>query len=571
MTTRQPSPPPPPTAPPVATFAPLGVPQYRRMWGAFVVSNIGTFLQLTAGPWLMHELTGSPLLVSLVTTALTLPRLLLTLPAGVLADVVDRRTLMLVGYATGAGATAAMAGLAWADLLTPVLLLALTFALGVGSAIALPSVQTLVPDLVPSGLRAQAIALNSAAFNVARAVGPSLGGALVAAGLTSAAFGANAVTFLAVIGAVLSFPRQTVEDPAGRHLWRAAALGVRYVRFTRSIRVLIGIAGAFALTAVSVQTLLPSVSSVDLGLGATGFGILYGLFGTGALVAVVTRERARARLGRVMLPGAIATFGVGGIVFGLAPSPLVAGVGLTLAGAMWVWTLITLNATVQILAPRWIRGRVVSLYLLAIGVQPLGAFLVGALAEGVGPGTAVAIMSAGTLALGALAWRLDLPVLGQVEEPVAPADDWVVPPHARRVNGTPVLVRTTWEIDPADRDAFFAVLRQLRRTRLRTGAHRWSLYRDADRPHRITEFFIVADWDEHLAQHRRLDAEAAAVIRAARAFDRAGGPVTSHLAGLDILDPDAPPIEEQLLTQHEQLHAEDGSVPLQAADVHRGD
>jgi MFS family permease len=544
------------------TFGPLQVPAYRKVWSASVVGNIGTFLQLTAGPWLMNELTGSPLLISLVTTALTLPRLILTIPAGALADALDRRNLMIAGNVISALSTGAMALLAGAGAITPTSLLALSFALGVGNAITLPAQQTLVPDLVPSSMRAQAITLNSAAFNVARAVGPSIGGLLVGAGLTAASFGLNAATFVLVTGVLLSFPRQPVEDESRGHLFRAAALGVRYVRFSRPILVLIMLTGAFTLTATSVQTLLPSVASDDLGLGASGFGVLYGVFGLGALAGVLGRERARVLLGRRMLPGAITCFGIGGVVFGLAPRPLWAGAALVGCGVAWVWTLITLNATIQTLAPRWVRGRVISLYLLAIGLQPIGAFIAGAVAEGIGSGRSVALLCAGTVVLGLATFRVDLPVLGDVVEP-GPPDDITMPPHAVQVAGTPVVVATTWVIDPEDTDAFLAAVRELRRARFRTGAKRWSLYRDADRPYRITEFFVVADWEEHLAQHARIDAHAASVIARARAFDRADGPITRHLAGLDILDSGAAPIAEQMLTVHEQLHATDGSMPLE--------
>ena len=546
---------------PVGTFAPLSVPLYRRIWGTSVVSNVGTFLQLTAGPWLMNELTGSPLMVSLVTTALTLPRLLLTIPSGVLADAFDRRTIMIVGNGVGAVATSAMAFLATTDRMTPLWLLSLTFLLGVGSAITLPAQQTMMPDLVGPSLRPQAITLNSATFNVARAVGPSIGGILVGAGLTAAAFGANAATFVLVVGVLIGFPRQPVEDVAAP-LLRSAALGMRYVRFTRPIRVLIVVTTLFMLTAASVQTLLPNVASDDLQVGPTGFGILYGLLGVGALCAVTLRERARLRLGRHMLPGAVLLFGTCAVAFGLAPSPLLAGGAILLCGVGWVWTLVTLNASIQTLAPRWVRSRVVSMYLLAIGVQPFGAALAGALAEAAGPSDAVAILNGCTVVLGLLLFRLDLPVLGEIDEPM-PADDQTVRRHAVEVAGTPVIVTTTWEVDPDQVEAFLEVMRDVRRTRLRTGAHRWSLFRDADRPHRITEFMVLADWDEHLAQHARLDAEAAAILRRAREFDVGGAPITRHLAGLDITRRAAAPIAEQLLTVHQQLHATDGSTPLE--------
>jgi hypothetical protein len=289
--------------------------------------------------------------------------------------------------------------------------------------------------------------------------------------------------------------------------------------------------------------------------------VLYALFGTGALSAVATRERARARFGRRMLPGSVTGFGVAGIAFGLAPAPVWAGAALIMAGLFWVWTMTTLNASIQLLAPRWVRGRVVSLYVLAIGLQPIGAFGAGGLAEWLGAGNAVAVFTAGTAVLGLLAFRLGLPVLGQLDEP-EPPEDWPMARHARHVGGSPVLIANTWEIDRDQVHEFLEVMRELRRQRFRTGAHRWSLYRDADRPTRITEFFVLHDWEEHLAQHARMDAEAAAVLARARAFDRADGPITRHLAGLDVIDNDAAPIEEQLLTVHEELHRHDGSVPL---------
>ncbi len=546
---------------PVPTFAPLTVPAYRRMWSAMVVSNVGTFLQLTAGPWLMNELTGSPLLVSLVLTAITLPRLLLTVPAGVLADAVDRRTLLIAGQLVSSASVGVMCVLTVADLITPTSLLALSFALGIGSAISLPSAQTLIPDMVPTPLRAQAITLNSAAFNVARALGPSIGGALVAAGLTGAAFGANAVSFLGVVAVLLTFPRQAVEDPTRQRMWRSAALGVRYVRFTQPIRVLLVVTALFALTTASVQALLPNVVSDDLGLGATGFGLLYGMFGGGALAGALTRERARARLGAHMLPGSVLAFGIGGVVFGLARTPMLSGLALAVAGTAWVWTLTTLNASVQTLAPRWVRGRIISLYLLGIGLQPIGSFAAGLLAESVGSGVAVAVLSSLTILLGVAAFRRDLPILGDLHEPLPP-EGWVVPTHAAEVAGTPIVVTTTWEVAPDEVREFLSVMDELRRQRFRTGAHRWQLFRDANRPYRITEFFEVHDWDEHLAQHQRMDAESAEVLSRARAFDRSGdGPLTRHLAGLS-LDSDAAPFEEQLLTVHAQAHLTDGSVPL---------
>lgn len=546
----------------IPAHAPLRVRAYRRIWLAAVVSHLGTFLQLTAGPWLMQELTGSPLMVASVTTALLLPRLFLTLPAGALADVVDRRTLLIVAHVTSATPVAIMAVLAWSDRLTPTGLLLLTLFIGMGNAVGMPSFQTLVPDLVPRPLLAQAITLNSAAFNVARAVGPSIGGALVAIGLTHVAFGANAVSYLAVIGVLLTFGRFPPEEAGRRHLWRSAATGLRYARFTPSIRTLLVVTALFSITAASVQALLPSLASEALGLSAAGFGVLYALFGSGALVGAMTRERVRVVAKDAMLPGTIVVFGLAGIVAGMSASPVVSGAALAVTGLTWVWTMTTLNASVQTLAPRWVRGRIVSIYVLAIGLQPVGAFFSGVIAEIAGVSVAIASMTGATALLGVVAFRVRIPVLGELSEPAPVPDDWVVPTHARAVGGSPIVVTTTWQIDPDRIEAFLEVMRSLRRQRLRTGATRWALFRDAERSHVITEMFSVPDWDEHLAQHGRIDAVAAKVIRRARAFDVRGEPRSRHLAGLDIADRHAAPIHEQLVTVHAELHRTDGSVPL---------
>lgn len=547
------------------TFAPLRVPAYRRVWGGAVVSHVGTFLQLVAAPWLMNELTGSPLMVALVASALWLPRLFLTVPAGVLADVFDRRNLLMAGQLFNAATVTVLAVLAWRGDVTPGALLTLSLVLGMGSAVALPAYQTLLPDLVPGPLLANAVTLNSAAFNVARAVGPSIGGALVAVGLTPLAFFINAGSYLVVVVMLLTIPREITDSSGRQPMLRSAAAGMRYARFTRPIRVALAVTGAFALTAASVQSLLPSVVSDDLGLGADAFGFLYGAFGTGALVGAVSRERGRRMLaGNMVLPVSIAGFGLGGVVFGLSRHPVLSGIALASAGLFWVWTMTTLNASIQMLAPRWVRSRVTSLYVVAAGLQPIGAFAAGLIAEAAGAGVAVAIMTGGTIILGLYARRLTLPILDEIVAP-APPDDWSMAPHPLRVGGSPVNVVTTWEIDPHDADAFFAAMRELRRQRLRTGARRWALYRDASEPFRISESFEVYDWDEHLAQHSRIDTEAAAAIRHARSFDRSGSPSTRHLAGIDLLNADQS-IADQLLTVHEGFHETDGSLPLRAGD-----
>lgn len=549
--------------PSVTALAPLTVPAFRRLWMASIVSSTGTFMQLTVAPWLMQEMTGSPLMVSLVTTALFLPRLVLTLPAGALADVLDRRTLVLIGQMLSALAVGAMALLQHLDALAPVRLLGLTLLLGIGNIINLPSLQTLIPDLVPRRMFAQAITLHAAASNVARAVGPSIGGALAAVGLAQFAFSANAVSFLAVIAVVLTFPRAEIEDQGRRRLWRSTVVGWRYARFTPAIRTLLAIATVFFLTTASLQALLPSLVSDDLGEGAGWFGLLYGAFGAGALLAALTRQRVHMRSPRLMLPGAIAGFGVAGVLLGLAPTKSLAILPVMGAGACWVWTITTLNASLQTLAPEWVRGRVVSLFVLTWGMQPIGAFAAGAIAELIGAATAVALLTGITLLLGLGLLRVELPILSEIEEAEPVSDVWGARGHPVKVGGTPILVMNTWRVEPDRLEEFLSVLRDVRRQRLRTGATRWSVFRDAGRPEVVTEAFTIPDWDEHLAQHARLDEEARAVLARARTYDREQRPSSRHLSGLDIRSRTAASLEQQLVTIHEEYHQHDGSLPLE--------
>lgn len=519
---------------PVTTFSPLRVREYRRMWLAQVVSQLGNFLQLTAGPWLMFEMTRSAFWTSLVTTALLLPRLVLTLPAGALGDVIGRRKVLIAGNVLASVAGASMAVVAVLDLIGPALLLGFVVLLGSGAAIAQPAFQTLVPDLVPRRMLPQAVTLNSGAFNVARAVGPAIGGVLVAAGLAAVSFTLTSLSFLVVVAATLTLPSEHVEVAPGerRHLLRATVVGLRYARFTPTIRMLLLITAGFTFGAASVQALM-APAAAEIGLGGTGFGLLWGILGVGAVVGVWLRERARLLLSRRMVSGSILIYGAAGVLFGLSGHPIVAGAALFIAGMAWVWVFTTINATIQLLAPRWVRSRVVGLYALVVGLQPIGAFFAGALASVIGSGNSVAVTTALLALLGIYTNRLDIPMLGRLREPEL-ADVEVPEAHLEVQVSGPVVVSRTWMVRPEDVDEFLDVMRQARRVRRRTGARTWRLHRDPLEAGRFIEHVSYAAWDEQIAQRGRLDASDLAVLRRARELDVDGGPRTRHLTEMDL-------------------------------------
>ncbi|HHC08168.1 MAG TPA: MFS transporter [Actinobacteria bacterium] len=540
--------------------APLKIPGFRALWVASIFSNIGSFLQAVAASWLMLELTGSAAWVGLMNAASTLPLLFLALVAGAVADLVDRRRLLLAAQVTMGSAAGAMAALTITGRITPTLLVGLGLLLGVGLAFNLPAWQATVPDLVPRGMIASAVALNSVAFNVARAVGPAIGGALIATAGPGAGFALNAASYLGVVAVLAVLARRmSVPDRAETSMVNAIANGVRFARYTPAFRRLLGLAAAFALTSASVQAVLPN-RTTELGGGAAAYGFLLGAMGVGALVGAFTREPVTSRLGRRSVPFTVAGFGLAGVVLGLAPGVAVALGALVVAGACWVWTLANLNATAQLLSPEWVRGRSMGIYTLAfVGFLPLGSILAGVVADRLGAGGAIALSSVGAVALGLVAPRLRIPALGEV---VPPEFSGREPPEHVELEGGPVMVMNTWRVRPDDLEEFLDRIQEARLIRLRTGAYRWRLYREAGDPFLLTEVFLVVSWEEHLAQHRRIDDRAAECLRDLRRFDVDGRPVTRHLVAVDLERPDH---WELLVAEHARLHATDGSIPLDDA------
>jgi MFS family permease len=544
-----------------SAVAPLRYGSFRTLWIANVLSSVGSFIQSVAASWLMFELTRSNTWVGLMVASTTLPLLFLALASGALADMFDRTKLMLLAHAIMGGSAMVMAILTAADLITPEVLLGLGLVLGVGVALNLPTWQALLPSLVPREMIASAVALQSAAFNVARAIGPALGGAIVVAIGPAAGFGINALTYGFVIVGLLMVARTLIApERQTTSLGAAIGLGVRYARFTPVFARLLALVSIFAVTSSVVQSVLPGHTET-LGGDAGTLGLLLGAMGAGALLGAFTRQQLLDRFRRRAPMLTITLFGLSGIGVGLAPNIPVAFVFMFLSGAFWVLTLTNLNATAQLLAPEWIRGRAMSLYSLAFGgILPIGSIIAGILADAVGTGMSMVILCSGSVLLGLASPRFRLPTLEEVESPEFSAER-EAPIHDETIEGGPVLIFNTWEIDDADFEEFTSVMNRVRLVRLRTGAYRWRLLRDVSNPRRMTEMFAVGSWEEHLAQHRRIDDASAAEIARARAFDRAGGPVTRHLISVDV---ENPPDFEELVILHEKMHQTDGSIPTMA-------
>ncbi|MGH8776562.1 MAG: MFS transporter [Jiangellaceae bacterium] len=522
-----------------AASQPLRIKAFRALWIASVVGYLGGFLHTVAASWLMLELTGSALWVGLMAGSSTLPVLLLALPAGVVADLVDRRKVVVFAHALMAVAALAMAVLRFTGRSSPGWLLGLGLVLGTGVAFNLPVSHAIVPDLVPRGLVADAVAINSAGFNVARALGPAIGGVVVVVAGPGTAFVLNAASYVVTIVAMrrVRVASDTEEESS---VSSAIAIGLRFVRFTPLLRWLLGLVAAFALTSAVIQAVLPNLTSDVLDGGAGSYGVLLGAMGAGALVGTATRRQGNRLLGSAMIPFSVVGVGLAGIVAGLSRSQWLTGTVMIVAGVFWIWVLVTLAATAQLLAPDWVRGRVMSLYSMVYpSFVPLGAIFAGALGDAIGVGATMTALSATVVLLGLIALRAPLPAPDGVVTPQRSPHEHLHQDQPLR--GGPVMVTNTWRIHDNDLGEFLDLMDQLRVLRLRSGAYRWQLYRGAGDPHVMQEVFLVRSWDDHLRQHRRTEPIAPVVLDRTRVLDRVGGPVTQHLVAVEVADPDQRP------------------------------
>jgi MFS family permease len=367
----------------VSAWAPLREPLFRSMWLAAIVSYIGTWMQAVGAGWMMTVLTMSPLMVGLVQAAVALPVFLVILPAGALADMVDRRRFLLITQGWMVLASGALGVMTLLHLITPWVLLAFTFLLGLGAVMNDPAWQAITPELVPTEQHAAAVALNSAGFNVARAVGPALGGMVIAAAGSGVAFLLNALSFFGVILVLYRWRRPLPEERSRESVWDSICTGVRYVRGSELVRAVLVRTGAFSVAAIALLALLPILARP---YGPTGYGALLGCFGVGALAGAMALPRLRRKLSVDWLVGAaIVVFAGMTFVAGRIDDFTQMAAVMAIAGGAWIGILACLNTAAQTMSPSWVRARALSMYLLVLqGGMAVGSTLWGALATRIG-------------------------------------------------------------------------------------------------------------------------------------------------------------------------------------------
>jgi MFS family permease len=521
-----------------SAWAPFHSKDFARMASAQFVSNVGSWMQTVGAQELMLTLTTSATLVALIQTAAGLPVILLAVPAGAIGDLVDRRRLLLVSQSFMLLAAVALAGLALAGQVTPWVLLALIFAVGVGQTLTSPTWQTLQPELVAPQDRTQAIALGAVNQNLSRAVGPAIGGALYAASSASALFFVNAASFVPVIGAVARWRggARPARATAPEHVLEAIRAGARYIAGSPALRVILLRAGLFMLFANSIWALLPLVAHTRLHLGSGGYGLLLAGVGIGAVSGAAALPRLRRRVTPAALMNS-STLVFAGVTLALAYVRVsaLAGLALVIGGVAWILTLSTLNSQYQSTLPGWAKARGMSYYLVIFqGGGALGSAAFGVIAQNAGL-TAALLAAAIGLALVTLAgvW---LPFKAISPGDLLPAGDWP-DPHlvSASATGGPVLVTVEyWPAPGRERDVIDA-LRAGRHARRRTGAVSWRAWRDAADPGHVLEQFVVGSWDEHLRQHERVSRRDLQRLEAIEAMTDPSRPttVTHWLAPLD--------------------------------------
>ncbi|MCP2193755.1 MFS transporter [Williamsia deligens] len=486
-----------------SAWAPLRNAVYRNLFIAQLVSNIGLWMQTVGAQWFLVDRGASPTMIALVQTAGLAPTLLLSLPAGVLADLVDRRRLLIATSVYSVLGAAALAAIAWVGVLSPVSLLAMTFLLACGSALTSPAWQAIQPELVPREQIPAASSLGSVTVNAARAVGPALGGVVVAVAGPTAVFALNAVSYVAVIGALVLWHRPRTDRAVGRESPGSAIVsGLRYVRSAPIVRRIMLRSAIFAFPASTLWALLPLASSEHLHLGATGYGAILGVLGVGAVAGVVVIPRARRRFDANTILAASALLYAAGVV-AAGCLPLAAAVPLLLlAGTAWIGTLTVLNAAVQLSVATWVRARAMSVYLLVfMGSQAVGSFLWGLVANAIGLGPTLAV-AAGLLVLVAASVRV-LPLraeTGTLDRAVSTA--WPAPTVVFDVDPDdgPVLVTVTWRIRPGDEREFVRAMAAVGRSRRRTGGYHWGLFRSESDADAMLEHFMVPSWSQYVTQ-----------------------------------------------------------------------
>src|SRR6201987_818762 len=476
--------------------APLRHPVFRRIWLASLLSNLGLLIQGVGAAWAMTQMTSSADKVALVQTALMLPIMLISMPAGAIADMHDRRIVAMASLAIALTGATTLTALTWLGLLQPNLLLALCFIVGSGMALFGPAWQSSVSEQVPSETLPAAVALNGISYNIARSFGPAIGGVVVAAAGAVAAFAANALLYLPLL--VVLFLWNRVHEPSRlprEKLNRAMVSGARYITNSPPIKIVLLRTFTIGLIGGSLSALMPLVARDLLHGGAQTYGIMLGAFGLGAVIGALNIGELRKRMSGEAAVRACA-LSMGGAIAAVAMShqPVLTAAALVVAGAVWMMAVALFNIGVQLSAPRWVAGRSLAAYQAAIsGGIAIGSWCWGRLTDVAGVETALLVSAALMLASPLLGLVLRLAGIGGRGEEAEVLDD----PEVRLAltgRSGPLVVEIEYRVAQDNARAFHNVMQDVQLSRQRNGAYGWSIARDIADPELWTERYHCPTW-----------------------------------------------------------------------------
>ena len=509
----------------LSPFAPLSVPVFRMLWLTWVAANTCMWMNDVAAAWLMTTLTTSPVLVALVQSASTLPVFLLGLPSGALADILDRRRYFMATQFWVAAVAVVLAFAIVSGGMTAPLLLALTFANGIGLAMRWPVFAAIVPELVSRPQLPAALALNGVAMNASRIVGPLLAGAIIASAGSAWVFVLNAV--LSVISGlvIMRWKRTHVPSPLGREkLPSAMRVGLQFVRQSPRLRAVLWRIAVFFLHATALMALLPLVARGLDGGGAGMFTLLLASMGAGAIVAAMFLPRLRQAMARdvLVLRGTLLQ-AAAMAVMAIAPNIYVAVPAMVLAGMAWITTANSLSVSAQLALPNWVRARGMSIFQMSImGATALGAAVWGQVATVTSVHLSLALAAlTGVMAM-ALVQRLVTD--RHMEEDLSPSQAFKAPVTTTPPQAGRVVVTIEYTIDPARAAEFRTLMQESRRSRLRQGALSCDLLHDLADPARYVEQIVDESWTEHLRRFDRVTASDVALRERKLAFHRGESP-----------------------------------------------
>jgi len=504
-----------------SAWSPLKNSLFRGLWIATIVSNVGTWMQDVGAGWLMTSLSSSPSLVALVEAADSLPVMLLALPAGAIADIVDRRRLLIATQVYLMVIAAALGILTWLNVMTPWMLLGFTFALGVGTAMVMPAWAAIVPELVPPEDLPSAVALNSIAINVSRTIGPAIAGVLVAAVGAWLVFILNALSYIGILAVLVRWRRERRKSslPAERFV-SAIRVGLRFVTHTRALQIVLIRGSAFFVFASATWSLFPLIVRRELGMGPEIYGLLLTCIGIGAVGGALLLPRARARFSRdALVAGASALYAVAALMLGHVQNLPLLAVAMLATGVAWISILSALQVAAQMTLPAWVRARGLAAFVMVfMGGMALGSILWGQVAARVGIPATLTIAALGMAGAIGLTWRFKL---GRHEVlDFTPSSHWPAPVLAElpEPDSGPVLVTIEYRVQPDRRNEFIAAMQSVREMRRRNGAYFWELFHDSADPSRFNECFMDESWVEHLRQHERVSVADREIQQRAKAF-----------------------------------------------------